>query len=103
MEKFGKIITRLKANVKKDLKLQSQIIEDVDNTYEMGYLNALNQVDKNYKKLVAPNEDFNGMTPKDAMEEIDDFFSEWLNENEGYDDERLSDAIKRMRQLVEEL
>lgn len=54
-------------------------------------------------ELTEPNEDFNGMTPKDAMEYINDFFSEWLNENEGYDDERLSDAIKRMQQLVDEL
>ena len=48
--------------------------------------------------LLREVEEFNNMTPSDAI----DYISETLFEND-FDDERLSDACKRIRKLIEEV
>lgn len=56
------------------------------------------------KKLLRPMKEFNDFTPMDAIKEIKDFII-YINENdkEIEADERISDSIKRLEALIEEL
>ena len=56
----------------------------------------------NKDELFRGIEGFNGMTPKDAMEEIVDFFAWYMKEYNCDPDERVSDAVKRLQCFVEE-
>lgn len=56
----------------------------------------------NKDELFRGIEAFNGMKPKDAIEEITDFFAWYMKEYDCDPDERVSDAIKRLQCFVEE-
>lgn len=57
---------------------------------------------QNKEELFREMEEFGYAEPKGALETIEDFLGD-LFENDELDDERVSDAIKRLRTFVEEV
>ena len=55
-----------------------------------------------YEDLLNEVEEFNGMTPSDAIDLIGKFLLE-LDEEESLGDERLSDAVKRIKKLIDDI
>lgn len=53
-------------------------------------------------KLLRGMDEFDGITPEDALEYIGDYLIDEV-ENNGLDDERLSDSFKRLKALVDEI
>ena len=93
----------LKQSSKEDLKeVEEQLehepimIEEVQDTFEQGYYNAVEHLQKEFEKRTEADEEFNGMTLEDAVDELDswDFVEAF-----GDDAERLSDAIKRIKRF----
>ena len=82
--------------VKKHLKLEPMLVEDVEETFEQGYYNAVEHLQKEFEKRTEADEEFNGLTLEDAVDELDswDFVEAF-----GDDAERLSDAIKRIKRF----
>lgn len=106
-QKFKDFLKELLVDAKADLEGKRKALidefgddRDLDESFEQGYLNAVSYIKKQFEKLLEPNEEFNGITPKDAVEEMQSWdFAEAF----GDDAERLSDAVKRIYQLVEEI
>lgn len=53
-------------------------------------------------KLLREMEEFDGITPEEALEYIGNYLIDEV-ENNGLDDERLSDSFKRLKALVDEI
>jgi hypothetical protein len=82
--------------VKEHLKLEPMFVEDVEETFEQGYYNAVGHLQYEFEKRIGADEEFNGMTLEDAVDELDNWdFVEAF----GDDAERLSDAIKRIKRF----
>lgn len=65
--------------------------------YEVGVSKQVNDPIRPIKKVLRPIDEFNGMTPQESL----DYIKSQIDVFE-CDDERLSDAIKRLQLLIEE-
>jgi hypothetical protein len=98
---FEELLKETKSSALDDVDQMSETLseemlrtDDIDDTHPQGYLDAVEYLESEYqKRLNHEDEEFNGMTVNDALDEIEswDFLDAF-----GDDAERLSDAVKRV-------